>query len=48
MIYPVDDVKYPLLIDATIDTLGAGLKNKDFTSVDLVNVRSYPCGDLGD
>jgi len=28
------------LIDATIDTLSAGLKKRDFTSVDLVKVRS--------
>jgi len=27
------------LIDATIDTLAVGLKERDFTSVDLVNVR---------
>ena len=31
--------KFALLIDATIDTLAVGLKERDFTSVDLVNVR---------
>lgn len=35
--------EYPKLIDATVETLTAGLSSKKFTSVDLVKVRAGLC-----
>jgi hypothetical protein len=33
--------KFPLLIEATAETLAAGLDRREFTSVDLVNVNFF-------
>jgi hypothetical protein len=34
----IDQEAFPALIDATVETLAAGLEDGQFSSVDLVNV----------